>query len=254
LKIIQWNKGNIHLTGSLEEIEVLIKIERPDLLALSESMVLQRDTTEEICITGYSLEQADTFSDLAISRNCMHISNTVQYIRRTDLEESPISTVWVEIIVPGTSNVLVMGLYRQWSLPGDFGGDSDSNASQLARWQLICDQWSTALDEGKEVLVASDDNIDSVDWITNYSNSNRQRTLHLYNKLADKILTRGVVVLNNKITRQLGTNRPSILDHIYTTHPDKVVQAFTKTQGKSDHRMVGIVWVSKKPVHVMGYI
>jgi hypothetical protein len=258
LKLIQWNKGSSYLTGSLEEVEILMQNEKPDMLALSESMILEKDTIEEVCIPGYCLEQADTFRDLNISRSCMYIKSTVQYIRRHDLEESPISTVWVELIVPGTSNVLVMGGYRQWRLPGNYGGNSESSPSQQARWVKLCQQWNRAISEDKEVLVLMDDNIDSTDWTTDYANvmgqPSRLRTRPMYYELVDKIFSKGVVVLNDKITRQIKTGHPSILDHIYTTHPLKVAEVFTRTHGKSDHRMVGIIWSSTKPIQALGYM
>jgi hypothetical protein len=253
LKIIQWNKGSSNLIGSIEEVEVLMQNESPDILTLSESMVLSTDNLDEIYIDGYQIEQADTFTDLGISRSCVYIKSTVQYIRRRDLEGSPISTVWIEVIVPRASNLLVMGGYRQWSLPGDFGLNSHTSNSQQERWDRYCSQWEAALSEGKEVIVSADDNIDSTNWNNNY-NIGARGTKAMYNVLVDRIFTKGVIVMNHKVTRQIGVMGPSIIDHIYSTHPHKIIEVFTRSHGRSDHRMIGIIWTSARPVQSLGYI
>jgi hypothetical protein len=235
----------------MEAIEILVANDKPDILCISESMLRVDDDLDEVKLEGYECEHAATLDELGISRNCIYVCKSLIYNRRSDLEESPISTVWLELIIPGDSNILLMGGYRQHQLPNQLTKISNSYSHQAARWVKYLHQWNNALKEGKEVIVCSDDNIDSTHWSSDLTTCIHPiRTKNLYILLKDTIFSQGIVLLNHEVTRQLSEHAPAtIIDHIYTNCPNKITKVFTKSHGGSDHRMVGVLWSSKTIVH-----
>jgi hypothetical protein len=256
LKLVQWNKGRKKLNTYIDSLEVLIAAEKPDILCVSESMLGIDDDPEDVRIDGYDCEHASTGDEVGLSRNCIYICKTLVYVRRNDLEESPISTVWIELTIPGESNILIMGGYRQFQLPNQITKISLSYSHQAARWAKYLKQWDTALKEQKEVIVCADDNIDSTHWSSNLNTAvNPITTKNLYLMLRDMILSQGVEVMNHEPTRKISEHvKGTIIDHIYSNQPEKIKKVFTKSHGGSDHRIVGVLWQSKSVVHPPAFL
>ena len=107
-----------------------------------------------------------------MSRNIILINENIPYIRRRDLENEYIATIWIEVKLKSKKNILVMGGYRQWRLFKELGIiDSNKTKNQIDRFKKIIEQWSNALKEGKDVIVVMDTNIDT------QTNSNHNTTV-----------------------------------------------------------------------------
>ena len=70
-----------------------------------------------------------------------------------------------------------MGGYRQWRLLDNIQTDSHKTHRQIERFQTIIKQWTTALNENKEVIVLMDTNIDTM-TDSNHNKTNKITTLY----------------------------------------------------------------------------
>ena len=113
-----------------------------------------------------------------MSRNIILINENIPYIRRRDLENEYIATIWIEVKLKSKKNILVMGGYRQWRLFKELGIiDSNKTKNQIDRFKKIIEQWSNAIKEGKDVIVVMDTNIDT-QTNSNHNTTNRIKPLH----------------------------------------------------------------------------
>ena len=72
------------------------------------------------------------------SRNAILIKNNIVYTRRYDLEDTNTSTIWLELKVPNSKNMLIASIYRQWSLPKALGITNSNNThNQNTRWKMV---------------------------------------------------------------------------------------------------------------------
>ena len=59
----------------------------------------------------------DQYNNCNISRQILLIDVRLNYIRRNDIESKNDCCIWVEIKHKGQNSFLLMGGYRQWTLP-----------------------------------------------------------------------------------------------------------------------------------------
>ena len=79
------------------------------------------------------------------------------------MENEYIASVWVEIIISKRVSTLISSYYRQWSLPKELELDgTNSQNSQRDRFLIFTNQISKASKEGKDLVILTDDNIDSL--------------------------------------------------------------------------------------------
>ena len=97
-----------------------------------------------------------------ISRTILLIKKGLAYKRRGELENEYVASIWIQLILSKRKSILISSFYRQWSLPKELKrGDSNSIKSQLDRYKLFTNQITRASKEGKDLVVLTDENIDS---------------------------------------------------------------------------------------------
>ena len=103
------------------------------------------------------------FQNIGLSRSALFVKKQISYKRRYDLEDIDTSNIWIELAINKSKNCMVMGGYRQWRLllQMDKDNDKDLNKKQLMRFQKTLEKWKIAIDENKDVIVITDDNLDS---------------------------------------------------------------------------------------------
>ena len=99
-----------------------------------------------------------------MSRVVVYTHNSLIVKRRSDLENNTISSIWLECGLPRQKKILICHAYREWQYVGQTGGNSGSIPAQLERWCTFLDAWERALQEGKEVIVMMDANLDFLKW------------------------------------------------------------------------------------------
>ena len=141
------------------------------------------------------------------------------------LEDTRVAAVWLECGLPNQRGVLICMGYRQWRLLGQGDDSSASVPAQLARWSTFIGKWEAAVQEGKEVIVMLDANLDHLTWRNSSclpANHSSNRLKSLVDLLFEKIIPLGVSQLISGATRFERGQQKSGLDHLYSNMPDKL--------------------------------
>ena len=133
-----------------------------------------------------------------ISRTIILIKKGVAYKRRYDLENDYIASVWVQIILSKKISTLISSYYRQWSLPQELKvEDSSSPKSQRERYLLFTNQISRASKEGRDIVILTDENIDS---LQDKSSIGFSKNIQLKTLRDNSIIENSLTYHNNKAT------------------------------------------------------
>ena len=146
-----------------------------------------------------------------------------------------VSAIWLEVGLPHKKKIIVCNVYREWGYLNQNDKSSHSLSAQLRRWQILLDNWEKALNEGKEVILLGDININSLKWMNNNISPNDMtyKLKPLIDLLFEKIMPLGVSQLVST-----NTHKDSCLDHLYTNKPEKLVDTIAHYNGGSDHKLI----------------
>ena len=259
IKMKAWNKGSSHLQNKHHEIETIIAANKPHILGLSEANLKKEIDLSLVQHADYTLHTAPTLSNpqLGLARMVVYTHSSLVVKRRHDLENDLLSAVWLELGMPRQKKILVCNVYREWQHMGQGPTNTTGSiAEQLQRWLLFIEAWDKALQEGKEVMVLGDINLDFLMW--NKSNlparDSSVRLKKLNELLFDRIFPKGVSQLVTTPTRLSPVDPPSGLDHIYTNRPDKCSEVQAEVHGGSDHKLLKITRFSKAEVRSARYV
>ena len=187
----------------------------------------------------------------------MYTHELIRVKRRHDLECDDVSAIWLECGLPHQKSTIVCMAYRQWRLLGQSDEKSARVSEQLARWSKFLQKWEAAINEGKEVIVMLDANLDHLTWGNTdslHSSHSSVRLRDLIDLLFDKIIPLGVSQLVKVATRYESGKPVSGLDHVYTNKPDKLSPVQTYFTGLSDHKMLKVTRYSKSFKHLPRYV
>ena len=243
IRLSHFNKGGSFLVNRLNEIENVISKHHPHILGISEANFFKNHDIEDVKIENYNFISAKTLDnpDLNVSRVCVYLHKSIVAKVRTDLMNDTVSSIWIEAGLPNRQKILICNIYREWGhlRQNNYHQSRDINA-QMNRWASFVDQWENALEEGKEVVVLGDVNINHIDWTKEDSSASHQtkRLRPLINHLFERILSQGVVQLVSKPTRIAPHQPPSGLDHLYTNEPKKMSPVQVIPNGSSDHSIL----------------
>ena len=188
-------------------------------------------------------------SSLGVTRCAVYTHNSLSVKRRYDLEDKGIATVWLQLGLPGQKGILLMCGYRQWRLPGQLDGGSDSGTvpAQRERLSKLLSQWEKALGENKEVICAMDANIDALTWFNQdiAATGSNEKLQPLIEDLFEKIFSHGISQLVQVPTHAQQGIATKCLDHLYSTNPEKLSNIETEFTGMSDHKLIKVQRFSK---------
>ena len=114
--------------------------------------------------------------------------------------------------------------YRQWSLPASIGmHSSNSKVQQIARYKMFTNKVSLASNQGKNIVIMTDDNINSIDTnsMTNQLNNNDLKTIR------DDMLINNDMIIHNDQPTFFRQNFRTCIDHIISNCPDKLTHITT---------------------------
>ena len=234
MKISHWNMGNTHLPNKMREIERIIQQERPSILGISEANMKENQDLEKVTVQGYKLFTCKhNENSTGIKRLVVYAKEGLNIRIREDLMDESFCSIWLEVMTK-TSTFLVCQVYREHKQMGLDG--SDGRESQWTRWAIFLDQWLKAIEEQEEVHVLGDMN-----WNWNSLDKN-QGTINtaIAESTKELILVEGVTQCIRQNTRYPQGNQnhePNLVDHFYTTSPDKL-KIQVKELGYSDHNMI----------------
>ena len=194
-------------------------------------------------LADYDLHLCKTIGnpELNISRVVVYTHKDLRVKLRADLMSNNISSVWMEVGLPGYKKFLVCQAYREWQHINQ-NGDKSSNTvpQQLTRWLTFLDQWEVALATGMEVHCMGDMNLNHCNWTdANLPSTNQSYRLRdLISALFNRIIPHGVTQLVSGPTRHAPGQVSTGLDHYYSNRPDKVSNVEKHHCGGSDHMLI----------------
>ena len=244
IRILHWNKGPSFLENKKDELETVIKHYKPHIFGVSEANFFKHHDKEKVQIPEYTMYTCPTLQndDLKVSRVVVYAHNSVIVTPRTDLMNEKVSAIWLEVGLPHKRKILICNMYREWGYLNQSDKTSHSLRAQFERWQIVIENWERALQEGREVVLLGDININSLKWMKdNLSAGDTTHKLRpLIDLLFEKIVPFGVSQL---VTTP--THHDSCLDHLYSNKPEKLVDTVALYNGGSDHKMIYTVRYAK---------
>ena len=248
---LYWNKGPSLLTNKQADIKSIIADHKPHILGLGEANFKNGQDLDDVAVPGYNLHLGLGVSNGqagSTARVAVYTHSALRVKRRHDLEDVRVATIWLECGLPQQRGILLCVGYRQWQLLGQADNSSSSIPAQLARWRVFLSKWEAALQEGREVIVMLDANIDFLTWrslenLPPYHSSVKLRSL--IDELFDRIIPQGVAQLVTGATRIERGQPRSGLDHLYSNRPEKLSQVKTFLTGMSDHKLVKVIRYTK---------
>ena len=154
------------------------------------------------------------------SRVVVYVKEGINVRQLRKYETDDLSTIWLEAGLPREKKLVLGCSYREHDYIKLERGEpkQSGHPEQLQRWEKFVDIWSKVIDEQKEVCVVGDLNWDLLE--ENIQSSLHEKINNIYN---DKILPRGVVQMVKGPTRFHSACRPSKIDHVHTTNPERLI-------------------------------
>ncbi|MCG8047471.1 MAG: reverse transcriptase domain-containing protein, partial [Candidatus Thiodiazotropha endolucinida] len=181
----------------------------PDILGVCETFLVESISDGQVGIDGFDMLRKDRSETQNKSGGglVLYHRNSLRCRRRPELEVSNIETLWSELNLPNTRPILICSVYRP------------PNAQAV--WvELFEEELSIAQATGLEMVLMGDFNID-------YRSNVNQKWLSMV-QLFD---LSQLVTEPTRVTESTST----IIDHVYTTHPEHITECFIPHFSISDH-------------------
>ena len=199
-----------HLLPKIDEIGIAMSEENgPDIIGICETFLNPSISCNQVTINGFShirKDRSDT-QDKSGGGLILYFRNSITCKRSPEIEISNIETIWSEISMPNSKPFLICTAYRPPNATSDW---IDKLEAEL----------SVAQSSGLELILMGDINID-------YRSCSNTKWLQLI-QLFD--LTQ-LVTDFTRITPLTAT----IIDHIYTSNPENIIDCFVPSYAISDH-------------------
>ena len=237
--IDSWNSDQTQLINQINEVKALIQERRPHALISEKANFWAWHRKEDIQCEGYKVHTTKMLENKCrqCSRLVIYVKDEIRVKRRKELELDDFSAIWMEIGLPHAKKMLLGGVYREHShlkLDKNHPEITSLRQHQEERWTGFVEKWEEAINLKEEVIVLGDINIDLKDE-NNMTDSHKI----MFDEVKTKIISAGTQQLITGCTRFSSTCSPSLIDHVYSTHPEH-----TKTEnlpwGTSDHNLIGV--------------
>ena len=257
INCLYWNKGPSLLANKHHDIETIIADHHPHVLGLGEANFSHAQDLDSVQFPGYSLHLDTGINIQGMARVAVYTHTSLKVKRRQDLEDWDTTAIWLECGLPRQKSILICAGYRQWRLLGQNDNSSASVSEQLSRWLKFLDKWELALNEGKEVIVMLDANLDFLTWRNSEhlpSHHSRNKLKSLIDALFARIFPLGVSQQVTTPTRIERGHPRAGLDHIYTNRPDKLSPVDSYFTGMSDHKLLKVKRFSKSLIPTQRFV
>ena len=217
---VVWKKNKSLLHDILSTVKTT-----PDIIAISASKI-NENTSANLKIPGYAF--VNTNSKTQAGGVALYLSNDLKFSRRSDLDISDdgIESCRIELARTAQKNIVIGCVYRHPK------GNRDLFHSILKK-QL--EQLNT---KGHEVLVLGDLNENLLKY-----NEDKQTSEYL-----DMLLSLGFMPIITKPTR-ITDHTATLIDHIYTNTPEKLIKSGLCLADISDHLPVFCTMANTLPTN-----
>ena len=231
--------------------QIIIDIQ-PDVLTLTEAQLHQDTPVQAVAIPGYNLYTDSLYRQGLTARTVTYVSQKVPVKQRLELD-SPDLFIVLKTLTKGKSKINELSFYRQQrtNVPGtEERRVARSPHSQIDRFERIADMWVAIMDKGLETISMSYTNLSRDLLIHGNTRSHHEKDLEPTAKhYCDKILIRGAIIVNNKITHVSALcSNGCIINPITTTNLARMMPATTPTHQSSDHKVFSTVLLSAAPI------
>lgn len=202
------------LSSKLELLTYFIKNHNIKIFGVTETLLNDSLPTSFINISGYTFERRDRVSQGGGVG--AYISNSLNYVRRLDLETYDIECIWLEIFSDYTKSFIVGILYRPPNTSKHLSKNFNNNFQKTL----------TKINNGnKELIILGDINC-------NYLIKNNNKPLK------DLLSLNGLIQTIKGPTRITDTTE-SLIDVILTTKPENLMEIKIVSTALSDHYAIG---------------
>ena len=201
------------LPPHLDEVTALIRFKKLDIFAISETWLNSTWNDHELNIDDFRLFRQDREMSASASTHygggvAVYIKSSLQCERITFDTDIRLEHICLQVKHHQAGpKLLFMVVYR----PPNSSADLCQSLSKLI---------DSALSHYGEIIVAGDFNIDLL----------RKKNSTLSTIFSDAGFTQII-----KTATRVNDNTSTLIDHIYTTHPNRIVQSFVPVHGMSDH-------------------
>ena len=175
----------------------------PDLLGICETFLNESISCSQLTINSFDHIRKDRFvtQDKSGGGVILYFRNNINCERRPEFEVSNLETIWFEIALPNSKLFLLCMAYRPPNV--------------TSNWiDLLEEELSAAQSSGLEIILMGDINTD----FQSCSNNKWLQLIQLFD----------FTQLVTDFTR-ITTSTATIIDHIYTSNPENVIQCFVSS-------------------------
>jgi hypothetical protein len=206
------------LIGHIDELRVFLATNPIDVLAINESWLDASVHDNEIHISHYEIVRRDRSMCSANGKTygsvCFYLRSSIKFSPRLDLSSHQLENLSIEIRKPSSKPFIVSTWYRPPDLTNDKFSYFESFIGRLDS-------------ENVEYCLLGDLNCDLVASVLDHNSRSLTDIADLY----------GIHQLINEPTR-VTESSSTIIDHIFTNAPDKVVFSGVSHVGISDHSLI----------------
>ena len=200
-----------HLVPKLDELRLHLAADNgPDIMGICETFLECSVPDCQLNIQGFNFMCKDRSEILNKTGGglVLYYKDSINCNRRSEFEVSKIETLWSEFTLPNSRSFLVCTVYRP--------------PRALSEWVSQFEhELSIAQTTGLEIILMGDFNID---YISQCINTKWLNMIQLFD----------LSQLVSKPTRVTETSA-TLIDHVYTNHPENVTECFVSHVSISDH-------------------
>ena len=199
-----------HILSKIDELRIIMADKNcPEIFGICETFLEPNITDNQVTICGFEFLRKDR-SDTKNKTGgglVLYFKKSIKVKRRSELEISNLETIWAEIELPNTRPFLLCTVCRPPNV--------------LNEWiDLFEEELFIAQTSGLELILMGDFNID----LKSPGNNKWTNLINLFD-------FKQMVTEPTRITQTTAT----LIDHVYTTHPENIGQCLTSSLALSDH-------------------
>ena len=217
----------------MDEIKNIIEEHKPHIIGISEANLHINAHKPSMHIEGYVVEIDNLHKVKCRSQIVIYIMSHIKYVRRTDLENTKIPNVWLEIFPVREPAYLLNVGYREWADQLQTPKEGRTMISQENRLEIMLSSWTKAAEEEKTLVIVGDWNVNMLPWINQDQTTSKPLLEMIQQAAADNNLT----LLTRRATRAQGADEHSALDVIFTNSAE-IISQIEYYPSSSDHQMI----------------
>ena len=137
--IAHWNLGSKLWTNKINQIQLLVDTNKPDLLYISEANLDELIPDYENKIHGYIIYKPKTVSVNEVVRLIFLVRENLD-VKIEALMDNVVTSIWVKVSEPGVRKVFVCRVYREHKYLNQESDWSLQPQEQLSRWKMFLRQ------------------------------------------------------------------------------------------------------------------